>query len=366
METTNEKYVRVIADLTRTRYGMERSVAKLLKRYCDEKRVEKSALSIIVSEYQRQYVAPIFDGVAIIELAGGVDVRQTIMGLLGAVKDDGLIQLMSYGRDVLLLEREDPRIRSLSFGRYREASRVSNEQQRDGAETAQQGAGESEVAKVANVVEPEQPATPAPEEPKKPMYRSEVFQEILIKSNLGPFPDHRPLVYDAIEKLVNDGAKVRVSELFKRAVIDAKAAAAERNKAAGREPRVDDRLWAGIAKFSEQLLLEAKVLIGPEGEVLGKDWRSRSLPVHELAPRWRAMCDGLLVLGLIDAGEVISSVEAKNVSRAIYHSSSEESEMWVNDAVLFLLEQRIVDDSSGALRRIPTSGETRMAPRLVS
>jgi hypothetical protein len=220
--------------------------------------------------------------------------------------------------------------------------------------------------KVATAVETEQPPTPVAAEPKKPVYRSEVFQEILIRSNLGPFPDHRPLMYDAIEKLVNAGTKVRVSELFKRAVVDAKAAAAEKNKAAGREPRVDDRLWAGIAKFSEQLFLEAKVLIGPEGEVLGKDWKSRSLSVHELAPRWRAMCDGLLVLGLIDAGEAISSVEAKNVSRAIYHSSSEESEMRVNDAVLYLLEEGIVDDSSGALRRIPASNETRMAPRLVS
>lgn len=77
------------------------------------------------------------------------------------------------------------------------------------------------------------------------------------------------------------------------------------------------------------------------------------------------MCDGLLVLGLVDEGEAISSVEAKNISRAIYHSSSEESENRVTDAVLYLLEERILEESPEGLRRIRPSNETRLAPRLV-
>jgi hypothetical protein len=343
---------------------MERSVVRLLKRYCDGNGVDKPALTIIVSEPQRHYVTSDFDGATILALPG-VDVRQTIMGLVRGSKDDGLIQLMSYGRDVLELEREDPRIRSLSFGRYRQMSISSNEQQRNGAAEASipQVVAEN-VEKSSDVAEPARAEPPAAE-PKKPVYRSEVFQEILIRRHLGPFPDHRPLVYNAIEKLIDTGINVRVSELLQRAVTDAKAAAAERNKAVDKESRVDDRLWAGIAKFSEQLFLEAKVLIGPEGEALSTGWRSRSLRVHALAPNWRAMCDGLLVLGLVDEGEVISSVEAKNISRAIYHSSSEESENRVNDAVLYLLEQRILEESSEGLRRVPPSNETRLAPRLV-
>jgi hypothetical protein len=287
------------------------------------------------------------------------------MGLVRAGKDDGLVQLMSYGRDVLELEREDRRIRSLSFGRYRLMSRPSNEQQRDGAaKTSVQHVDDSAVAVGAEVVAPAEPAVVA--EPKKPVYRSEVFQAILIKRNLGPFPDHRPLVYNAVEALINQEVRVRVSELLKRAVTDAKAASAERNRAAGREPRVDDRLWAGIAKFSEQLLLEAKVLIGPEGEVLGTDWRSRSVPVHGLASDWRAMCDGVMILGLVDEGEVISSVEAKNLARAIYHSSTEESETRVNDAVLHLLKREVLEEGPDGLRRVTRSSDTRMAPRLVA
>jgi hypothetical protein len=365
MEATSEKFVRVIADLTRTRYGMERSVVKLLRRYCDGNGVDKSTLTVVASDFQRHCVSPEFDGVT--TFVEPRDARTTIMGLVQSVKEDGLIRLLSYGRDVLELEREDARIKSLSFGRYRTMSNSSTEQQRVGAVQAP-------VSEVVSSVVGDKPTdsvdsgTPEPpvEEPKKPVYRSEVFQGILIKRRLGPFPDHRPLIYDAVEKLITAGTEVRVSELLQRAVADAKTAATERNKAAGREPRVDDRLWAGISKFSEQLFLEAKVLIGPEGEALGTDWRSRSLPVHSLAPNWRAVCDGLLILGLVDEGENISSVEAKNIARAIYHSSSEESENRVNDAVLNLLERGILEEAPEGLRRVQRSNEARMAPRLVS
>jgi flagella basal body P-ring formation protein FlgA len=338
---------------------------RLLRRYCDGAGIEKSSLTIIVSEQQRHYVSPDFDGATVLAFPA-VEVRQAVMGLVRCSKDEGLIQLLSYGRDVLELDREDKRIRSLSFGRYRQMSYLSSEQQRSGAAPSIPPVVADNVAEKAPDVAVPVQAEPPVEEPKRPVYRSEVFQEILIKRNLGPFPDHRPLVYNAVEKLIGAGVKVRVSELLQRAVSDAKVAAAERNKAAGKEPRVDDRLWAAIAKFSEQLFLEAKVLIGPEGEALGTGWKSRSLPVHSLAPNWRAMCDGLLVLGLIDEGEAISSVEAKNISRAIYHSSSEESETRVNDAVLHLLASEILEEGPEGLRRIQRTNEARMAPRLVS
>lgn len=366
METTNEKYVRVIADLTRTRFGMERSVVKLLKRYCDAEGVEKSTLSIIAGEHQRQYVAPEFDGATIIVLSG-VDVRQTIMGLVRAVKEDGLIRLMSYGRDVLELEREDRRIRALSFGRYRQASRPLAEKPRvdvAGAPAATP-TDSSIVAAPQDVVVAEQ-TTPAVTEPKKPVYPSEIFQAILIRRNLGPFPDHRALVYDAIEGLVSSNVRLRVSELLKRAIADARLAATERNKVAGREPVADSRLWAGIARFAEQLVLEANVLIGPDGEMLGTDWKSRSLQVHDLAPLWRAKCDGLLILGLVDDDVKITSADAKNVARAIYHSSSEASETRVSDAVVHLLEREILVETPDGLKRVPPPQEGRIAPRLVS
>ena len=358
MENATEKCVRVIADMTRTRFGMEGSVARLLKRYCDENGIEKSVLTIIVSEQQRQFVAEDFDGATILVLAGLVNVRQTVMELVRGVKEEGPIRLMSYGRDVLELERENPRIRALSFGRYRQASRSLHQQRQQPTTVA---------SSVSQVLEREPEATPTePEaaEPTKPIYRSEVFQKILIKRRLGPFADHRPLVYEEVEKLVQAGAKVRVSELIKRAVAEAKKTAAERNKANGREHQVDDRLWAAISKFSEQLFLSANVLIGPDDAVLGTDWRSRSQPVVNLAQRWRAVADGQLILGLIDEGESISSVEAKNVSRAIYHSSSEDSENRVNDAVLELLNRGILEESpEGNLRRV--RGPERIA-RLVS
>jgi len=364
MDAENERYVRVIADLTRTRYGLERSVVRLLRRYCDGTKVDKKTLSIIVTEHQRHFVTADFDGANIVVVLNA-DVKPTIVGLVRNVEEDGLIQLMSYGRDVLELEREDPRIKSLSFGRYRETSN-SDKQRQATAESStsviDKTAGVTEKASDVAVAQQSAPTA----EPKRPVYRSEVFQEILIKRHLGPFPDHRPLVYNAIEKLISNGIKVRVSELFQRAVTDAKAAAVERNKAAGKESRVDDRLWAGIAKFSEQLFLEANALVGPDAEPLGTDWRSRSLVVHDLAGDWRAMCDALLILGLVDEGEVISSVEAKNVARAIYHSSSEESENRVNDAVLYLLRKGILEEGKDGLRRARPSNETRIAPRLVS
>lgn len=359
MEDTTEKYVRVIADLTRTRFGLEGSVVRLLKRYCDETGIEKSVLAIIVAEQQRQYVAQDFDGATILVLSGVVDVRKTVMEVVRGVKEEGPIQLLSYGRDVLELEKESSRIRALSFGRYRQASNRSFHQQRQ-----QITAAAAPIMPVANKEPEAVPTETLAPEPAKPVYRSEVFQEILIKRRLGPFPDHRPLVFDEVEKLVKAGAKVRVSELLKRAIAEAKKTAEERNKANGREHRVDDRLWAAINKFSEQLLLSANVLIGPDNAVLGTDWRSRSQPVIDMAARWRAVADGQLILGLIDEGESISSVEAKNVSRAIYHSSSEENENRVNEAVLELLDRGILEESSdGNLRRV--RGPERIA-RLVS
>jgi hypothetical protein len=363
MDAENEKYVRVIADLTRTRYGLERSVVRLLKRYCDGARVDKKTLSIIVTEHQRQHVTSDFDGATILVLPTA-EVKQTIMALVRGVQEDGLIQLMSYGRDVLELEREDSRIKSLSFGRYRETSNSEKQRQSTADPSISATEKAANVNEKSDVAAAQQSAPTA--EPKKPVYRSEVFQEILIKRHLGPFPDHRPLVYNAVEKVVKSEVKVRVSELFQRAVTDAKAAAAERNTAAGKEPRVDDRLWAGIAKFSEQLFLEANALIGPDGERLGTDWRSRSLIVHELAVNWRASCDALLILGLVDEGEVLSSVEAKNLARALYHSSSEESENRVNEAVVYLLENGTLEETKDGLKRVRPSSETRMAPRLVS
>jgi hypothetical protein len=343
---------------------MESQVIRLLKRYCDEFKVERSTLTVVASEQQRHNISPEFDSVTTFVMPSA-DVRQTVRDLVRASKDDGLIQLLSYGRDVLELERENDRIKSLSFGRYRQMSNSSNQLQRVGAAVA--SIPEVVVVNVVDKVDVVQSAQPEPPvtESKKPVYRSEVFQEILIRRRLGPFPDHRPLVYNAVEELIESGVKVRVSELLQRAVADAKKVAAERNKAANREPRVDDRLWAGIAKFSEQLFLEARALVGPDNEALGTDWRSRSVPVHGLAPNWRAMCDGLLILGLVDEGESISSVEAKNIARAIYHSSSEESECRVNDAVLNLLERKVVEETpEGVLER--RSNETRRAPRLVA
>lgn len=366
MEATSEKIVRVIADLTRTRYGMERQVFRLLKRYCDEFKVDRSTLTVVANEHQRHGVSPEFESVTTFVMPNA-DVRQTVRELVRTSKDGGLIQLLSYGRDVLELERENDHIRSLSFGRLRRMSNASKQEQRVGAAVSSiPEVGEVNAVEKVDVVQSVQPEPPVSES-KKPVYRSEVFQEILIRRRLGPFPDHRPLVYDAVESLIKSGVKVRVSELLQRAVADAKKVAAERNKAANREPRVDDRLWAGIAKFCEQLFLEARALVGPDREALGTDWRSRSVPVHDLAPNWRALCDGLLILGLVDEGESISSVEAKNIARAIYHSSSEESETRVNDAVLNLLERQIVEETQdGLLQRVHRPSEARMAPRLVS
>lgn len=356
----NEECVRVIADLTSTRWGLETSIVRLMKRYCDEYNVDKSTLSILVTAAQRQYMTPDFAGATILVLRTE-EVRGAIMELVRSGNQEGAIRLLSYGRDVLELEREDSRIKALSFGRYRQASRTSKQQmQRDTAAGTPVSIGSSETP----IVEAAQ-GSPAEPDVKKPVYRSEVFQAILIKRHLGPFSDHRPLVYNAIEGLIGSGVKVRVSELFRRALKDAKVADDERNKASGRVSRVDDRLWAGIAKFSEQLFLEAKALIGPDGEALGTDWKSRCVPVDGLAPDWRAKCDGLLILGLVDEGEVISSVEAKNLSRAIYHSATEESEDRVNEAVLYLLKERIVEETTEGLRRVRPSSEARLTPRLV-
>lgn len=62
-----------------------------------------------------------------------------------------------------------------------------------------------------------------------------------------------------------------------------------------------------------------------------------------------------LILGLIDKCSDISSMDSKNIARAIYHSSGKEAEERVNNAVVYLLDNKIVEEPDGVLRRVQGS-----------
>jgi hypothetical protein len=337
---------------------MERNVVLLLKDLCEDHGVQRSALFVITDDRQQAMVSQELEGATIL-LARSGGAKALVTSVTKDWKDDGPFMLVSYGRDVLELDQQDRRLRSLSFGRYRsQRARSRSARFRTGVETqpvtlATPVALAPEVATAAAAAEPA-------EGNGDQQHRNRVFGEILKKRRLGPFADHRGLVYDAIESLIESGQHHRVSELLDRAVAAAKERAEAQQKEKPDAPQMDSKLWNVIRKFAEQVFLDAQVLLAEDGKSIGRDWRSRSEVVKALAPKWRAAVDAQLILGLIDERNDISSLDGRNIARAIYHCSTEEAEGRVYEAVIYLLDKQVVEQTAeGFLRRLPDGPRIR-------
>jgi hypothetical protein len=169
-------------------------------------------------------------------------------------------------------------------------------------------------------------------------YRAHKFSAKLEECRVGPFPDARPFVYQAMIDIVNSGDSQPFADLVALAVDRGRELAV----AAGRSPR---QPWPAVRKVMERLLLRAGAVTDNQNIPLPNSWASGKTIVCGLSDQWQVKTDAEIVLTLIEKVPDVSGDDILDIARSLYHSSKSEARAQVH-AVLELLiaSNRIVDD----------------------
>ncbi len=337
---------RAIADLSKNFRDTERPSIALFKQFCAEQRIDPRDVTVVIRQDQEAL------GDDIMPIANRVTVRNygeapaDILRLLNAVGPAGVIHLVSYNKAVLDLEKIHPLVKASSFRALRNGR--SFRQAIASAEAIPSQAVAAPEQETKSAV-PEQAPEPQPQpqsEPSAPqvVHRSRLMVEILRRRKAGPFSMARPLVYNAIEQVLNERQGLLLGELLDDAVGRAQASA---------PPDTDGKpqAWPVIRKFVEQLCTRARVFLTADDTCVGGDWRGKATPVAKLAPKWIARADGQLILELLQELSDVSTRDMKNLARALYYNSTAAAEARVREAVLHLLD-------AGLAQEVEENGES--------
>ena len=347
---------RAIADLSKNFRDTERPSIALMKHFCAEQRIDPRDVTVVIRQDQEAL------GDELLPFANRVTVRNygeapaEILRLLNAGGPAGVIQLVSYNKAVLDLEKIHPLVKASSFralrnGRsFRQAVAATDT-------TPSQPVAVPELETKSEMPEPTPEPQPQPE-PSTPMvvqHRSRLMVDILRKRKAGPFSTARPLVYNAIEQVVNERQGLLLGELLDDAVRRAQDAGPP-------DTEGKPQAWSVIRKFAEQLCTRARVFLAADDSCVGGDWRGKATPVAKLAPNWIARADGQLILELLRELPDISTRDMKNLARALYYNSTAAAETRVREAVLHLLDEGLAEEveenGEGYLRVSSGSGNS--------
>ena len=328
---------RAIADLSKNFRDTEKPSIALFKYFCAEERIDPRDVTVVIRQDQEAL------GDDILPFASRVTVRHhgeapaEILRLISAGGPAGVIYLVSYNKAVLDLERIHPLVKASSFRALRNGR------------SFRQAVASTEAIPAVATMSPEEETksvspdpVPAPEpqpEPSTPqvVHRSRLMVEILRKRKAGPFSMARPLVYTAIEGVVNERPGLLLGELLDDAVHRAQAAAPA-------DTEGKPQAWPVIRKFVEQLCTRARVFLAADDSCVGGDWRGKATPVAKLAPNWIARADGQLIVELLKELSDVSVRDMKNLARALYYNSSADAEARVREAVLHLLDVGLAEE----------------------
>lgn len=354
---------RAIADLSKNFRDTEKPSIGLFLKFCVQQGIEPRDITIVMRQDQVAIgddLSPAFNRVIVRNNGEG---PAEILRLLHTGGPAEVIYLVSYNRSVLDLEKIHPLVKACSFRALRNG------------QSFRQVVATADAIPLPVTAPPESDPVspvvldPAPDQPPQEVatpqvHRSRLMVEALRRRKVGPFSMARPLVYDAIEQVINErqGDGVLLGELLDDAVRRAQMAV----------PADTDgkpQAWSVIRKFMEQLCTRARVFLAADASSVGGDWRGKATPVAKLASNWIARADGQLVLELLNEFSDVSTRDIKNLARALYYNSMAPAEARAREAVLYLLDEGLAEEveenGESFLKRCsgPTGGSALRAVR---
>jgi hypothetical protein len=169
-------------------------------------------------------------------------------------------------------------------------------------------------------------------------YSSDLYSNYIQEARMGPFPTARPVVYDALDKIVTSGANLSLSSLIEAAV----------EKAKGQLPT---QPWPAIRHVTQNQLLKAQAVLDADGKPLPDRWDSGKRIVHRLADDWQVRASGEILIALFEA-TAITGQELVNVCRSVWGSSGGDALDELYRVMEYLTDVACIvqEDNSGFFR----------------
>lgn len=176
---------------------------------------------------------------------------------------------------------------------------------------------------------------------KLPMATPEPFADILKGLGMGPFPNFRDDMYDAMESLVDcsDSSKPTLQQLISKSVAKIK----ERH--AGMHTGFS---WTAVSSFLTKLLSESTVTLKEDGTILPPSFENMHVQVYSFVSDWKKQLDGHLIVSILKAGRSIEFFDTPELTGTLYLTRDDTYQARLHEVVKYLKDtSKIFYESSG-------------------
>jgi hypothetical protein len=174
-------------------------------------------------------------------------------------------------------------------------------------------------------------------EPDK--YLCDRMSESIESQHLGPFPTARPVVYSALQSLVDAKSNLAFNALIEAAIQKSRMEMAD-----------SPQPWSTIRSVTVRQLLGAGVALDEKGKPLPHNWSSGNVVVQRLAPDWVLRAEGEILLALFAAQDVTGD-HLIDIARSVWGSSSADALSKVQVVLQALIDgDRVHEDDHGIFR----------------
>jgi len=173
--------------------------------------------------------------------------------------------------------------------------------------------------------------------------KGDLFSEKLKQDGMGPFPNFRDELFDAMDELVNSDSKPTLTHLIHNSV--GKVQLANENEHNGFH-------WGAVKHFIRSLLMLQDVALDEFGNPFRPNFLNMSKTVHALAKDWRIRLDGELILHLLRSGCEIGINDFQELIGSIYKTREEQYEDKLNAVIghLNAVGKIICDETTDSLK----------------
>jgi hypothetical protein len=170
---------------------------------------------------------------------------------------------------------------------------------------------------------------------------SDRYLTLLRSKGFGPFQEVREAVYDAMEGILDSGAKVTIRDLLYGAV-DRVRQDVEEAQQTGRHHLLFDPSrgypWSRVRSFMSVLLTRCLVLKSGD-DLVGATWTELKREVTSFELNWRTRLDSEFIVFLLENGCVINMHTAEDLSGAIYNTRRPSGTEKVEECISYLISE---------------------------
>ena len=170
--------------------------------------------------------------------------------------------------------------------------------------------------------------------------RSDVFVDTLRNQGLGPFSRVRVLLYDSVERIMQNG------NATKKDIVTILGSAVERVEESYKpEPGEKPISWRKVRPFLRTLTARRAIFVTEQGQTIASGFGTLSIPIKELVQNWRQELDGELVLALVQSGLKLHLADLPHLAGALFNDRTDDTEAKVGAVIEFLIKANRLRDS---------------------